>query len=142
MIDINIPLRTAYTTALNGLSYNGVPVVLYYQNAPNAIAARYYIIISPVTSVGNGDKGFNQTATTIQLNIITWEEQYNDGLAADTIAGNVLNIIYPTPQAKLTLSAGYNTQIELVSDNTIPFKRQDQRNYINRIISFRHQILN
>lgn len=142
MIDINIPLREAYTIALLSVDYNGSSIPLYYQNAPSGNLPKYYIIMSPVTSVGNGDKGMNQSATTMQVNIVTWEEQYNDGLAADTIAGQVLTAIYPTPQAKLTLSAGYNTQTELVSDNTTPFKRQDQRNYINRILLFRHQILN
>lgn len=142
MIDINIPLRTAYITALTGLQYNTTSVPVYYQNAPSRDDLKYYVIMSPVVSIGNGDKGFNQTATTMQLSITTWEEQYNDGLAADTIAGLILNIIYPTPQARLVLSAGYNTQIELISDNTTQFKRQDQRNYINRILLFRHQILN
>lgn len=142
MIDINIPLREAYITALAGLTYSTVGIKTYYQNAPDNVEDRCYVIMSPVASIGNGDKGFNQSATTMQVMVSTWNEKYNDGLAADTVAGQILTAIYPTPQARLELSAGYNTQINLVSDTTTQFKTQNQRNIINRIIIFRHQILN
>lgn len=141
MIDVNTSLQTAYISAFSSLSYNTVDVKTFYQNAPDNIPDNVYVVLSPVVSVGNSDKTFSQTATTMQVSIISFNEKYNDGLAVNDVAGQVFTAILPTVDAKLTLSAGINTQIELVSDNTVQYKLQNQRNYITRILVFRHQIL-
>ena len=141
MIDINRPLRTAYVSSLAGLAYDGDPINTYYQNGPDDDNEIIFVVMTPVASIGNGDKSFQQTATSMQLTVITKGEKYNDGIACDTIAGQILTAIYPNSQAKLNLSNGVNTQIELASDNILPFTMYNQLNYISRILVFRHQIL-
>lgn len=144
MKDVNIPLGTKIYTALNGsITYNSVAVPVFYNYAPDTNTAANYITFQVVN--GNDISTINSADTRVQVRVTihTYSNNDNSGLAADTIAGSVLQILYPTPQSVLDLSA-YSMQMastRLASDNSLDFSIEANRTYIDRVLIFEHHIV-
>ena len=141
MRDINYPLRKAYFSAITGITYEGA-VPVYYLQAPDDIAPSNYIVFGGVTNNDASTKSSADTSTLMRVTIHTSKNKNNDGKAADYIAGEVLQRIYPTSQAYLDLSAD-NLQMvstELVSDLVQDYGIKNSSVYIDRILIFRHKI--
>jgi|SRR5690348_1654830 len=141
MRDVNYSLRKAYYTALTGITYEASGVPVYYLQAPDDITASSYIVFGGVTNSDLSTKNSADTASLMRVTIHTFKDKYNDGKAADFIAGDVLQRIYPNAQAALILDDSLQMfSTELVSDLTQDYNVQNASVYIDRILIFRHKI--
>lgn len=139
MKDVNYPLRKAYFAALKTITYNSSPVPVYYQYLPDDINPDVYILFGGISNTDASTNNSFDTSTLMQVTVGTFKEKYNDGKAADEVGGKVLEKIYTKPS---TLSA---TGIKIVSttlqsDLIQDWSLQNQRVYIDRLITFKHYI--
>lgn len=134
------PLEEAYFSALAGITYNTLPVPVFTDQKPDDENPDNYIIIRDVTAFDSSNKTNNQVTASINVEIYTRAQKYNDGLAENDIADQVYSIIYPNPQAKLVLSGNfYMVSTELANDNN-PQRTEGIMQYSNRVLMFRHKI--
>lgn len=142
MKSVNYPLRKIYHAALTGITYNSVTVRNFYQKAPDDITDNYYIVFGSINNVDVSSKQKPDTTTSIQVVIHSHELKYNDGRAADDIAGQIFALIYPTPTATHDMSAD-GLQIvdtKLTNDVTQAYNIQGAREYLDRVLVFTHRI--
>lgn len=140
MKDINAALQKAYFTALTGITYNSVAVPVYYMTAPDDLTADNYIIFGGVTNNDISTKGSSDTNSLMRVTIHTKSNKYNSGKAANDIAGQVFERIYPNPQSVLTLEGLQMYSTELHSDITQDYSIKNSVSFIDRILIFRHKI--
>jgi hypothetical protein len=76
----------------------------------------------------------------MQVNIYTEREEYNDGNACDEIADEIFQIIYPNPQAKLSLSDTVMVSTELASDTPDAIRVNGIQAMVDRTLIFKHSI--
>ena len=136
MIDINYSLRIAYQTALTGIV--GVPV--FYQSVPPMVSPENYIVFRSITNNDASTINSSDTTTSITVEIHTWNDNMNSGLSADMVAREVFNRIYPNRQFNLTIDGAQIVQTQLSNDVTQNFTNNQNRSYISRFITFRHNI--
>lgn len=143
MKDINLALTKKYFELLNNnIKVNGSNVPVYYKYLPATVNASAYILINSLTSNDTSNKQLNATDTSVQVAIYTKFVNNNDGYAADEIARQVFDIIYPTPTATIDLSPDFqNYSIKLVNDISPDTFQTPSFIMINRFITFRHSIL-
>ena len=142
MRDSNYPLRKVYYSLLSGITYNSVPVRVFYQKAPSDVSDNNYIVFGSINNVDASSKHKADTDTSIQVTIHTHQSPYNDGAAADTIAGTILSLIYPDPQTHPDMSADslQNVTTNLSNDFVQSYNILGGREYVDRILTFRHRI--
>lgn len=141
MKDVNYKLRKAYNTALTGLTVNSIEIPVYYLQAPESETGANYIIMNNVANVDEGSFSKTNTQTSMQLQVTTWAEGANAGKMADDIAGAVFGIIYPTPQSVLDMSAdGVQMVGTFLTDDRVINDRFGDREFVTRILTFRHNI--
>lgn len=142
MKDVNYPLRKIYYAALSPLTYNGIPIPVFFQKAPDDIIAPNYVVFDGITNSDTSGKYKAQTDTAITVTIHTFKEKYNDGRAADDIAGLILNAIHPNKQTRPDMSADglqvVNTK--LTTDFTQNYNINNTREYVDRLLTFTHSI--
>ncbi len=143
MKDVNYPLRKVYYAALNGnITYNSTLVRSFYQKAPDNITDSYYIVFAGITNNDVSSKQKSDTETSIRVTIHTHETKYNDGRAADDIARQIFNLVYPDKLNRPDLSADglqiVNTRLQ--SDFPINYSVQGAQEYIDRVLTFVHRI--
>lgn len=136
MIDINNSLRNAYYNALSGIA--GVPV--FYQSVPPMVSPENYIVFRSITNNDASTINSSDTTTSITVEIHTWNDNMNSGLSADLIAREVFNRIYPNRQFNLTIDGAQIVQTQVSNDITQNFSINQNRTYISRFITFRHNI--
>lgn len=136
MIDINNSLRNAYMSALTGI--DGVPV--FYQGVPQTVSPNNYIVFRSINS--NDASTFNSCDVnlSITVEIHTWSDGLNSGLSADLVAREVFNRLYANPQFVLPLDGAQMVSTRLINDVTQDFTNQQNRTYISRFLTFRHNI--
>ncbi len=142
MKSVNYPLRKAYMARLDGIPVGAINVPLYYQQAPDDEQGQAYMTLNEVSNVDDSTTNSSHTSTSMQVQIHTWSENGNAGKLADDIAGAVYEIIYPTSQAVLDLSAD-NLQMvstKMDGDRTGNSVWIGNREFITRIITFNHWI--
>jgi len=137
MRDVNFEIRKAYYSIITGLGYD-----VFYQQAPQTLNSDSYIILSSLTSNDTSTKNTNDLDFSMQVKIYTKSYKGNSGVDADTIAGNILNAIMPTPQFNITLS---DTTLQVVntilqSDIVQDYSDNSGVIYIDRFITFKHKI--
>lgn len=140
MKDINASLQKSYYTALNGIVYNDAAVPIYYMTAPDDLVVDNYIIFGGVTNNDISTKGSSDTNTLMRVTIHTKSNKYNSGQAANNIAGQVFDRIYPNPQFVLSLDGFQMYSTELHSDLTQDYSIKNSVSFIDRILIFRHKI--
>src|SRR6185312_1337762 len=140
MLSPNISVRKAYYATLSTIQYEGVPVPVFWNEIPKTIAPGIYIIFSNIRNNDQSNKGASVTQTSVTVSVYTNSMKYNDGLAVEAVANEVLNRIYKSPQFKLPLDTFFQvTQTRLTSDITNNFSER-QNVYIDRILIFNHTI--
>jgi hypothetical protein len=140
MLSSNIAVRKAYYAALSTIEYDGAPIPVYWNQIPSTIAPGIYIAFSNIRNNDQSNKGASVTQTSVTVSIYTNAFKYNDGVAIESVANEVLNRIYNTPQFKLPLGTFFQvTQTRLSADITNNFS-DNQNVYIDRILTFNHTI--
>lgn len=142
MKDVNYPLRKIYFAVLNGLLYNDVPIKAFYQKAPDNIEDANYIVYAGISNSDVSSKQKSDTDTSMRVTIHTHEMKYNDGRAADDIAGLIFDLIYPESNAQGDLSSDGLQIVTTVlsSDTTMAYNIQGAREYLDRVLTFTHRI--
>lgn len=136
MIDINYSLRIAYQQALAGIDH--VPV--FYQEVPQNISPKNYIVFRSITSNDASTINSCDVNTNITVEIHTWNDNLNSGLSADLVAREVFNRVYPTQNFNLSIDGAQIVTTRLINDTTQDFTTQQNRTYISRFLTFRHNI--
>lgn len=136
MIDINYSLRIAYTNALAGIA--DYPV--FYQQLPPNVSPNNYIVFRSINNNDASTFNSSDTNTSITVEIHTWADGLNNGLAADMGAREVYNRIYANPQFRLTLDGAQMVSTRLVNDVTQDFTNSQNRTYVSRYLTFKHNI--
>lgn len=141
MLSPNIAVRKAYYSALNNIIYNGNPVPVFWEQLPTTISPGIYIIFSAIRNNDQSNKGASVTQTSVTVSIYTNAMKYNDGVAVESVANEVLNRIYKSPQFNISLGTFFQSiQTKLTSDITNNFSQDRQNVYIDRILVFNHTI--
>lgn len=142
MLSVNLTIRAAYNSLLSTITYNSVAVPLYFQQLPTDTAPGIYIIFGQIRNNDDSNKGASVTQTSVTVSIFTNSPQYNDGVAVDTVANEVLNRLYLNPQFKIPLSSSFFQVIgtTLESDDTNDFSQDQQNIYIDRVMVFNHTV--
>lgn len=142
MLSVNLPLRQAYFATLQTIEYDGNPVQVFWSQLPTSIAPGIYIIFGQIRNVDIGNKSRSLTLTSVTVSIYTNSLKYNDGIAVEIVAGEVLNRIYKNQRFKLDLNSDFFNILgtTLQSDFTQDFTEDKQNVYIDRILIFQHTI--
>ncbi len=136
MIDINYSLRNYYAAALSGI--NDYPV--FYNQVPQGISPKQYILFRSITNNDASTHNSNDTNTSITVEIHTWADGQNSGLNADIGAREVYNRIYPNPQSGFDIDGAQVVTTSITNDVTQNFTNNQNRTYISRYITFKHNI--
>lgn len=143
MLSSNLSLRKAYFSLLSTIQYNNVSVPVYWQQLPTTVEAGIYIIFGQIRNNDDGNKGAAITQTSVTVSIFTNSLKYNDGVAVEYVANEVLWRLYRHPQFKISLLPDSFFQVvstTLESDITNDFSEDRQNVYIDRILVFNHRI--
>lgn len=142
MNSVNFALRKIYFSALSGISYNGNNCPAFYQKAPDDITNNNYIVFGGINNVDVSGQVKADTDTSIRVTIHTFQTKYNDGRAADDIAQQIFDLIYPDKQTHADMSAdGFQlVATKLTGDQIIDYRIENAREYLDRILIFTHQI--
>lgn len=140
MLSSNLAIRRAYFAALRTIEYNSLFVPVYFSQLPTTIAPGIYIIFGQIRNVDDSNKSASVTKTSVTVSVYTNSVKYNDGVAVEQVANEVLNRIYKNPQFKILENSFFQViGTELISDMTNDFSK-DQNVYIDRILIFQHTI--
>lgn len=141
MKDVNQALRKAYVTALNNIFHDNKQVRVFYQQAPKEITDKNYITFGGISSNDISTKQTSDTQTSMEVKIFTYENGYNNGDAADLIADQVIQAIYPKPTSTLTLEGTVQmVSTEMTGDSVQAWTQEGQRVYVDRTLIFRHRL--
>lgn len=140
MIDVNYAIRKIYFAALNGLVYNSVPLKAFYQKAPDNISDNNYIVFGGISSADASSKSNSETDTSVRVTVHSFREKFNDGAAADAIAGLVLQAIYPNHLPDMSVDNLQLVNTSLSSDFVQNYVVQGTREYVDRVMIFKHRI--
>lgn len=140
MIDVKTGVRTAFFQALNGaLSFNGVPVPIGDELAPPDTSVSLYVLLA--TQGGSQQNVFSAFASweTIDLDIVSKATGRTSKAPIDAIAGQILAILFPTPQTcSLPQQAGMNMLCAVLQgDRTIPLSLNASNSVTRRVMTFR-----
>ena len=142
MLSSNLSIRKAYYATLSTITYDGSPVPVFFGQLPTTIAPGIYIIFSNIRNNDQSNKGAAVTQTSVTVSIYTNSFKYNDGVAVESVANEVLNRLRKTSQFNITLAESFFQVIQttLQSDQTQNFSQDRQNVYIDRILTFSHTI--
>jgi hypothetical protein len=141
MLSCNLSLRKAYFATLSTIKYQNVLVPVYWSQLPTTIAPGIYIIFGQIRNNDNSPKTSAVTQTSVTVSIYTNSLKYNDGVAVESVANEVLNRIYKTTQFNISLDQFFQiVRTQLQSDMTNNFTQDKQNVYIDRILIFTHTI--
>lgn len=142
MKDPNWPLRKIYHTAFNSISYNATSVPNFHAFAPDDITDPYYIVYLIISGLDVSPKTKFANEISMQVSIHTHELKYNSGRAADDIAQQVLDALYPDSLARPDMTAdGLQLVTTKLTGNTpLPYNILGSRNYLDRVLTFTHRI--
>lgn len=142
MRDVNYPIRKIYFARLSGIVYNSLPVKAFYQKAPDGISDDNYIVFGGISNADVSNKSNSETDSSIRVTIHSFRDKFNDGAAADAIAGLIMMAIYPTPQNRPDMSADNLQLVDTVlsSDFVQNYNVQGTREYVDRVLTFKHRI--
>lgn len=142
MRSVNFALNKIYFSLLSGIEYNGEVIQVYDRQAPDDITSTNYIVFLLTDNNDNDGQYKASTSTTMQVTIHTHSLKYNPSQVADAIADDIFERIYPNKQDTPDMSAdGFQlVHTRLTGDRTTPYNIQNTRNYLDRILTFTHQI--
>lgn len=141
MLSSNIALRQAYYSLLSTITYNSVAVPVFWNQLPTSISPGIYIIFGKIRNNDVSNKSNAVTQTSVTVSIYTNSLKYNDGVAIEYVANEVMNRLYKSPDFNISLNDFYQClQTKLLSDITNDFSQDKQNVYIDRILVFNHTI--
>lgn len=141
MLSVNLSVRRTYKARLSTIDYLGDPVLAFWGQIPTTIAPGIYISYGQIRNNDISNKTNSMTSTSVTVSIYTNAMKYNDGVAVEIVANEVLNRILKVPNFNIALAESFFQVVSttLSSDHTENFS--DKQNvYIDRILIFEHRI--
>jgi hypothetical protein len=140
--DINNPLIKAYFTALQGNVTNQASAVVevYEGEEPDDLLASEYIVITDVSGSDASTKGNTGHNARVQITINTWKTKYVNKKELNYIAGQILEIIMPTPQSTLQADGIQIVTTTLDNSTDLDYGVLAARKFISRNLIFSHLI--
>lgn len=135
MRDVNYTLRKAYKNALDA---TGIPA--YYMSAPDSALNDEYIIFRGLESTEESTKNSVDTGTSVTVEIHSFVDKSNSGRGVEQIADDIFRYVYALPQFILDLENMQMVQTKMQSDRTNNYGWLGSRMYIDRVITFKHNI--
>jgi len=140
MLSSNLALRKRYFAELSNIVYDSVQVPVFFSMLPTSIAPGLYITFGQIRNVDDSNKSASVTKTSVTVSVYTNSLKYNDGVAVEAVANEVLNRIYKNPQFKILTDSFFQViGTELTGDMTNDYST-NQNVYIDRILIFEHTI--
>lgn len=142
MLSVNADISTTYFSLLSTITYLGNPVPVFKNQIPSTIAPGIYIAFGRIRNNDIGNKTSPVTRTSVTVWVYTNDLKYNDGVAVDIVANEVLNRLYNRQAFNIAMPHNYFQVIDtnLQSDFTQDFSQDKQNTYIDRILIFNHDI--
>ena len=119
---------------------SGTVLSVYEGEEPNNLQDKAYIVLGDVISSDDSTKSSTDTATSIQISIYTWENNYNSSLTVNDIADQIFAIVKPSPNAVLTVDNIQMVKLTLTTDRLDRVGTLAGRKYINRILIFQQEL--
>ncbi|HRI24353.1 MAG TPA: hypothetical protein PLZ45_06730 [Ferruginibacter sp.] len=135
MKDINNPLTKAYYDAISALGYPTFEGV-----EPDDTLDKMYIVINNVTSSDVSTKSSNDHEAQIQITVNSWEYKYNNRKQLNTVCGEIIEAVKPTPQSTLAATGVNIISTTLANDNETDYGVLAGRAYVSRNLIFSHLI--
>ncbi len=138
MKDFNQPLRKAIYELLNGqLSFETVEVPVFDGKVKKGQDSNYYVLIGNTSSVDNSTfNGWSRTMTAI-VDIVTKTTDTVTTDIADTIAGQILEMIMPTPQSNGLVQADFQyVNVNLSNDRYLELQLNPTTIMLRRLLTF------
>ena len=140
MRDVNYQIRRAYYNALKLMLVDGVDIPVYAFQAPATEDTAGYIVFQVISNVDNSTANSSDVKTTVRINIYTYGGIGNTGRFSENIANEVYERIYNKTTSMLTLDNHQMVSTSLVNDIQSELSVKGSRVYIDRIITFVHNI--
>lgn len=141
MLSPNLAIRQAYFATLNTITYLGNDVPVFWSQLPTNTAPGIYIIFGQIRNNENSPKTSSMTETSVTVSVYTNALKYNDGVAVEVVANEVLNRIIKNRNFNISLNQFFQIVAStLASDTTNDFSEVNQNVYIDRILTFNHTI--
>lgn len=131
MKDPGKALRQALYEALNGnlvLQSSDVPV---YDTFGSEVNQDNFVAISNINETDNSNKSNFVTEMQVTIDVVTRPESYDGNQDAENIAGQILELLLPTPQASLSDTADFQF-LNLQRSSSTYLSEQTDTGYIYR----------
>ena len=141
--DFNQPLRKAIFEALNHqIQYEASEVPVHDQKQRKGYDNTNYVIIGNITSSDNRTFQGWSRIMSFDLDIVTKTTNAISSLIADTIAGQIFEILMPDiGLVGVVVPTGFNyINLRLDSDRYIDFELTDTSSLLRRILGFNIQV--
>lgn len=140
MKDINYPVRKAFYTALNGnLSYDGSNVPVSDEQLKDSDSNNFYVILGSQSDRDDSTKTSYDREASITLDIVTKQGQTATKDIADSIANQILTLLFPTTPHVHALPAQTGFQflnLTLQNSSDIRVSLLTSQNVYRRILTF------
>jgi len=130
-------MRKAYNTLLSAAVD---PIPVYYQNAPDDIADKVYIVFDSVSNNDRSTLTCQELECSMRITVHSFDTKYNDEVARDQAADLILRNLYATPLNALGADGVQVLSTRLTSDQSLPYNLNNTRNYSDRVLIFNHKV--
>lgn len=144
MIDVKTPLRRAYYSLLNGaIMLNSNPVTIADDTTPMGDASNIYVIMQHQGGPSKNNFGAFITTEKMILEIVSKGSSRVDTEVIDNIAGQILNLVCPSPSANgLPPQNGLQIiNVFLSDDRYLGYQVSKTNTLKRRILTFTHTVI-
>lgn len=149
MIDVKKPLRTAYFQLLSGqLTYNGTDVTVSDEITPPGALSGLYVILASQSGSNQDTFDGNASWELIDLDIVAKASIYTSKEPLDSIAGQILDLLFPynaVPGTAAVCALPDQAGVQILSvrlerDRYLTFGLNTANSVIRRILTFKQYI--
>lgn len=144
MRDVNSPLQKVYYDALNGNldTMPGLPVPVYEDYQPDSEDSEMFVVLTGRRSFDTSTKNSLDVSAQIQVTVNSRKLKYNNRQDLNFVCNQILEILKPSPDAVLDMSAFNMQMLNLmkVEDNERDYGTIDDQAFVSRNIIFEQDI--
>lgn len=140
MIDVSHHIRKAYIDLLTGITLNAVAVPVFDEMDEEGDNDNYIIIASQIDTDDSTKHSF-QSDHVINIDIVTRFITSARKYPSEVIAGQVLNLVLPTPSTTgLVSPSGLQiTSVRKLDDQSVSVEQFDTYKIVRKILRFSHK---